>query len=370
MNTGHVGLELESFPSWVPTSARHYLFHTEVGLSIRAVAREAGCHASTVMRQIRKLENRRDDPLVDEALVSLGSHHLHVPDDCNLRGHRTMNAAVDPKTLDFSHAVLKSQAQHVLRLLCDPSAVLAVADTMEKAVVVRDGVGDKDATTEIVDRAVAQAMALKEWIAVVSNGRIARYKITALGRTELKSMLAEAENKASGFAEAQTGFDGAPLSDGQTANSARRIRYASSESPITSLARRKDRNGKPFLSEELVTAGERLREDFEIAQMGPRTTQNWDKFLTSGVHEDKHWTSTNDAGPSAAKDRVMFALKELGPGLADVVLRCCCYQEGLEQAEKKMGWSARSGKVVLRIALQRLRRHYEDQHGPYGPMIG
>ena len=33
---------------------------------------------------------------------------------------------------------------------------------------------------------------------------------------------------------------------------------------------------------ELVAAAERLREDFELAQMGPRVAQNWERFLTVG----------------------------------------------------------------------------------------
>ena len=60
----------------------------------------------------------------------------------------------------------------------------------------------------------------------------------------------------------------------------------------------------------------------------------------------------------------------LGPGLGDMALRCCCYLEGLEAAEKRLGWSARSGKIVLRIALQRLRRHYEETYGGDAPLIG
>ncbi|MCX8955124.1 DUF6456 domain-containing protein, partial [Ruegeria sp. NA] len=136
---------------------------------------------------------------------------------------------------------------------------------------------------------------------------------------------------------------------------------SATESPLVALARRRDREGKPFLDESLVSAGERLREDFELAQIGPQVSQNWDRFLTAGGRGCYDSESHGGKGSSDARDRVARALSDLGPGLSDVALRCCCYLEGLELAEKRMGWSARSGKIVLRIALQRLKRHYQDQ---------
>ena len=76
--------------------------------------------------------------------------------------------------------------------------------------------------------------------------------------------------------------------------------------------------------------------------------------LGDGEVPGRHWHE-RDLPP---RDRVSAVLRDLGPGLGDVALRVCCFLEGLETAERRMGWSARSGKVVLKIALQRLAEHY------------
>ncbi|MDB4196836.1 DUF6456 domain-containing protein [Ascidiaceihabitans sp.] len=115
------------------------------------------------------------------------------------------------------------------------------------------------------------------------------------------------------------------------------MRYNLSESPLTGLSRRRDKDGKPFLSDVLAHVGERLREDFELAQMGPRVAQNWDRFITSGGRGCFAPYGGVGDGPSAARKRVADTMADLGPGSPDVLLRCC-YLEGLMAAEKRFGW--------------------------------
>ena len=346
-------------PAWVPDAARNYLAHTETGLSIRALARASDCHASTILRQVRRFENRRDDPLVDDALRRLAGHmpaRSPASDGetafMNVELRNDPNPQPDGLTEDY----ITREANRILRRLCETGAVLAVARDMEMAVVVRDDPIGGTTRTAVTERAVAQAFALRDWICCDDpEARIVRYRITNSGRSAIRQMI-----EASGFAEQQSPFvssmDDRFFDDIRTAG-----RVTIAESPLIGLSRRRGKDGQPFLTRDLVTAGERLREDFELANIEAHTQLDWAALILAPDETNVHL--------EGAGQRVLSALHDLGPGLGDVALRCCCYLEGLEAAERKMGWAARSGKIVLRIALQRLKRHYDVQ-GQYAPKIG
>ncbi len=366
-------------PAWLPPAVRLYLDHTEDGLSLRAIARRDGRHASTVLRQVRRYEVRRDDPLLDEALQSL-SRNTHAEGQAPIKiasdakDAPTMSAPLRHATLTIDEPTILREGRRILRRLAEPGSVLAIAPDMEKAVVMREFPDGRTARTGVVERAVAQAFALKDWITCRKAGRVASYELSATGRSALKRMMEDEEAGRVGMAEAAAPF-GAQHGDWGTREitgeeGSRRVRYNLAESPVAVLGRRRDKDGRAFLEPELIEAAERLREDFELAQMGPRVAQNWDRFLTSGDRGNFHSDSSGAEGPRAARDRVALALRDLGPGLGDVALRVCCFLEGIEAAERRMGWAARSGKIVLRIALQRLRRHYDEIYGRSGPLIG
>jgi len=357
-----------ALPDWLPEAARYYLVHTENGTPLRTLADEAGMHASTLLRRVRRLEQKRDDPLIDAALRALGVPADKAERDKFIKHEdcHKMNAPLRTQPKAPDQDMIDREARRILRRLCEPGAVLAVAKDMEKAVVVREGADGQTTRTAVVDCPIAQAMALNEWITCDAPGRISRYQITGVGRSALKRLLAEDDAIRKGFGEAPAAFGdqhrewGEKVVTDTGGEAPRRVRYNLAESPVASMARRKDKDGTPFLSSDLVDAAERLREDFELAQMGPRVAQNWDNFLSGGDRGTYRPDSGKGNGPADARNRVASALEDLGPGLGDVVLRVCCFLEGLETAEKRMGWAARSGKVVLRIALMRLKRHYAD----------
>lgn len=355
------------FPRWVPLAARHYLAHTENGHSIRSLARQNACHPSTILRQVRRFEQRRDDPLIDDALRSLADTIdpvAHPVKELKTMSMERWNVACSARVA-LTQDRIDQEAKRVLRRLSERGAVMAVACEMETAVIVRETPEGDQLRTAIVDREIAQAIALKDWISCANtDARIARYFITDTGRAALRRLTAQDENAASGFAEAPVNMT---ASDAWDINSiegeaGRAARYQAFESPLVGLSRRRDSDGAHFLSRELVGAGERLREDYELAKLAGPLAKGFDSFLASVPNVD---------ATQGAKDGhvgVQAALRDLGDGLADVTYRCCCLLEGLENTEKSMGWSARSGKIVLRIALQRLVRHYEDQ-GKFAPLI-
>ncbi len=392
--------DMQGLPAWLPLDAVYYLAHTEKGLPIRTLARHAGCHASTVLRKIRRVENQRDDQLVEKALRDLGSVHFasgvdesgsaqlssdSERKDGAMLSETILSIACDTQVISpaggttreldlaSSPEILRYEGLRILRHLLDPAAVLAVAIDMDKAVVVKETLNGKTSRDAVIDNTVAQAMALKNWIACDLPGRVSRYRITTKGRAALTAFIAEAESRArKSVSEGRARNEPqSAVSEDETINdftpARRRIRYCTNETPLQALARRRDKAGHPFLSDELVRAGERLREDFELSQMGPAMSGTWDSFL-AGDRQSKTDKDPTLRGPAAARARIASALEELGPGLGDMALRCCCYLEGLETAEQRMGWSARSGKIVLRIALQRLRRHYETL-GQSGGMV-
>lgn len=143
------------------------------------------------------------------------------------------------------------------------------------------------------------------------------------------------------------------------------------ESPLAWLRKRKGRDGQQFISEAEFIAGERLRADFWFAQMTPSVTANWSPVVSgkrprSGANRE---ADQADAISDAA-ERVRAALKAVGPELSGVLVDVCCHLRGIEVVEKSSGWPQRSGKIVLRMALAALARHYgwlrDQQHAGDG----
>lgn len=141
-----------------------------------------------------------------------------------------------------------------------------------------------------------------------------------------------------------------------------------SESPLSWLARRKGRDGRSLIAPHQFIAGEKLRADFTRANMAPRVTANWG--APTGGRPRGSGLSPGEMTDVmlSARQKVGHALDACGPEFAGLLMDVCCFLRGLEDVERERNWPARSAKVVLQLALDRLARHYgfagEAKGGP------
>lgn len=194
---------------------------------------------------------------------------------------------------------------------------------------------------------------IKQWLAdgVIAREPSGRYALTGEGIAHVKRALASAQPFQAQHQDMGTRY----VSDGEGRGQVRVVNLA--ESPLAWLASRKGPDGKPFLSGPQVEAGERLREDYNRAQLMARVTVDWTLPLSGNARSTDRGLTISEAA-LAARQRVQGALAAVGPGLDDILVRVCCHLQGLEEAEKLLRWPPRAAKIVLAIALESLAKHY------------
>ena len=147
----------------------------------------------------------------------------------------------------------------------------------------------------------------------------------------------------------------------------RRVTVNHDESPLAWLRRRKDANGRPMIDASAFAAGERLRTDYERAQLMPRVTANWTATVADKRRSGENGIADLTEAALGARRRVEVALASLEPEMANLAVDFCCFLKGLEQIESERQWPARSAKVVLRLTLAALARHYGLSTRARGP---
>jgi hypothetical protein len=189
-------------------------------------------------------------------------------------------------------------------------------------------------------------------------------RLTEAGRAHLRRQAATGEPELDPF-RAQHGDHARRIAE----KGARPTLVNEAESPLAWLARRKGADGRPLLAPEQVEAGERFRRDVEQAQIRQRVTANWEASIAAPRRGADAGVAVSEIAMDARK-RLARAYAAVGPDLAGLLIDVCGYLKGLETVESERGWPARSGKVVLKIALDRLALHYGVAGEARGPARG
>lgn len=263
----------------------------------------------------------------------------------------------------------------LLKALARPDAQAEIEEDAAGIRCVRVLVVGRGNSIEVVQHASAEA-----WRRAVHDGQVTavsgtgHWQISAAGRARLAAYAESARSleasacrpgtQAAGkssSARATAGFEAVArtrMGDGE--GSTARPGESHAESPLGWLYRRRDKTGARLISEAQFNAGERLRADYELGQLMPRLTVDYQRAADGGSGRRggaiDHMEVSERA--LAARQRVARALSAVGPELASLLVDVCCHLKGLEQLERAAGWPQRSAKVVLQVGLSALARHY------------
>jgi hypothetical protein len=113
-----------------------------------------------------------------------------------------------------------------------------------------------------------------------------------------------------------------------------------------------------LVTQRQLDAGERLRGDWERAQLAPRVTMSWNSAPVAKGRGGAAQEPDLSGAQIDARRRFDHAVASAGPGLADILWRVVCAGEGMREAETALGWPARAGKLVLTLALERIADYY------------
>lgn len=133
--------------------------------------------------------------------------------------------------------------------------------------------------------------------------------------------------------------------------------------PLLKLYNRQRNMAQKYLTIEHLQAGQKLFTEFTKANLQPKVTMDWDKL--NSVPQPHYTGNALGAGQMgfseaiyAARKRLYESLAYVGHEYAAILVEICLFGNGLEATERAMNWPARSGKLLLTMALDRLADYY------------
>ena len=135
----------------------------------------------------------------------------------------------------------------------------------------------------------------------------------------------------------------------------------STSSAITRLHKLKDSNGQPYLDKAACKAAIKLEYDFIQAGLVSGLTSNWermDAIKSRSRRSGNRQAVLSDAPPRCARQISRRPSQALPSEYSGLLVDICCFHQSLSDVETANQWPRRSAKLVLKLGLLQLARHY------------